>query len=118
MPHDAIRPFAGRAAREHVSLADTHRTDWFVAIEHSTVIGVAGLIASGAGLRIKGVWIEPAHRARGVGTALTQHLVQLAQERCAAFVEALAWHPEFYEARGFTRIGVTPHGAAKMRRLL
>lgn len=110
-----VRPFASRAAREHVSISDTRMTRWYVVKKGDEVVGVAGLLRVSAGYRIKGVYVIPNERGSGIGTALTEHLI----EQCAndfAMVEVFAYNPGYYEARGFKRYGQLPNGAVKLRK--
>jgi N-acetylglutamate synthase-like GNAT family acetyltransferase len=113
-----VLPFRGRAAAEHVSISDTRATRWFVLRKGKIIVAIAGLMKVGSGFRIKGVWVDPAVRGRGLGTHLTGALMEVAEQACASTIEALAYNPAFYEGRGFLRIGVQPNGAIRVRRVL
>jgi len=118
VPFAEVRPYAGRAARDHVSLSDTRNTEWFVVREAGAIVGIAGLMACGSGYRLKGAWVDPAHRGRGFGAALTAARIELAERRCASFIETLSLHPAFFEARGFRANRANRNGAVRMRRIL
>lgn len=116
---DRVRSLASRAAREHVSISPTAATRWFAVQDGELVRGVAGLLAlAGGALRIKGVWVEPEQRGRGLGDALVQHLIALARDECASSIEAYAHNPGYYLAQGFRSIGQRPNGATRVRKVL
>jgi N-acetylglutamate synthase-like GNAT family acetyltransferase len=118
VPFADIRHCIARAARDHVSLSDTRNTDWFVVREDGAIVGIAGLMAVQSGYRLKGAWVDPAYRGRGIGLALTEKRIQLAEQRCGSFIETLSLHPAFFEARGFRANRVMSNGAVRMRRVL
>lgn len=129
---DKVKIFAKSAARARVSISDTGQTQWFEVLiaeagdafsEVSLVrVGVAGLMAlgsvvSGKRARIKGVFVEPAARGRGVGTKIVDELEAFAsREWGVRTIEAFAHNPKFYEARGYRRCGVLANGAVHLRR--
>ena len=100
------------AARERVALADTRDTLWF----RYGGLACAGLLTLQGGVRIKGVYVTPEARGKGVGTALTEFLIELVRSLGLGFVEAYAWNPGFYSARGFAVVGRNAFGATKVRR--
>jgi N-acetylglutamate synthase-like GNAT family acetyltransferase len=118
VPFAVVQPLARRAARDRVSISNTRATRWFAAVQSGAIVGVAGLLKFSTGLRIKGVWVDPAWRGRGIGDALTARLIAAAEEECAPAIEAFAYRPDYYEARGFVRYGVLPNGAVKVRKRL
>lgn len=81
-------------------------------------IACAGLLARAKGVRIRGVFVDPAFRRMGVGTVLTEQLIQLAQFEGWAYIEAYAWAPAWYIAHNFELVGRNAHGASLMRRQL
>jgi GNAT superfamily N-acetyltransferase len=83
VPFAYVAPFARRAAREHVSVSDTGATRWFGARVDGAIVGFAGLLKFSTGYRIKGVWVEPAWRAKGIGDALATMLIAVAEYECA-----------------------------------
>ena len=107
-----VRPWASRAARDHVDLADTPRTRWWKVDD----VACAGLMLVGHGARVKGVYVDPAFRGQGIGTELTEYV--LAQCAGLDFIEAYAWNAPWYEARGFEVIGGNRHGAKRVRKIL
>lgn len=112
-----IMNLAGKAARERVSISNTSKTQWFtVHYDGKRIKACAGAMAvPGAGFRIKGVWVEPPMRGKGVGEALVDEIRKYADRRSAAFLEAFAYNADFYKRKGFIMIGTLPNGAAKMR---
>lgn len=114
-----VRPWKSAAARERVDLSDTGATRWFMAED----VGCAGLLpvrlAGGHfAARVRGVFVDPAFRHLGIGTALTEHLIDIAILENAAYVEAFVWSPAWYMARDFVEKGRNGHGALLMRRAL
>lgn len=111
----AVKPYAARAAREHVSISDTRGTRWYEVKKGDKTAAIAGLLKTSHGYRVKGVYVLPEERGTGIGTKLTEYLIaQCANE--FAMVEVFAYNPAFYEARGFTRYGQLPNGAIKLRK--
>ncbi len=121
-PHEVafatVAPLARRASADRVSISDTGNTRWYVILGGGRIEAVAGLIRVGSGARIKGVWVEPACRGRGIGAHLVDFLLRVADQACCSSVEALAYNPAFYEARNFRRLGVKPNGAVRLRLIL
>jgi GNAT superfamily N-acetyltransferase len=116
---EAARPYASRAAREHVSIANTRDTRWYGGFDEAgTLVGVAGLLKLRSAVRIKGVWVAPSHRARGLGRAFVDHLIAIGDDECSPAIEAYVWNPVFYEGLGFIQIGNLPNGAVRMKKTL
>lgn len=116
---DQVRPFAGRAARDHVSISDTRDTRWFAAVDESgDVAGVAGLLRFRSQLRIKGVWVAPSARGHGLGNAFVQHFLAIAEDECAPSIEAFVANVAYYQGLGFKETGTLPNGAVKMMKVL
>src|SRR5579883_1712468 len=74
-PYTDVAQWRRAAARERVALADTRETRWFRYGE----LACAGLLALQGGARIKGVYVTPEARGKGIGTALTEFLIELAR---------------------------------------
>lgn len=114
--HAEIQPWRTRAARDHVDLADTPETSWWKV----TDVACAGLMRvrreGHRGGRIKGVYVDPAFRRLGLGTALTEYVIEQAINLGATYVEAYAWNSKWYLARGFEVVGRNRHGAAFVRK--
>jgi len=97
-------PAAGRPAAECI-LADADGTPAGFALffaSYSTFLAKPGLY-------LEDLFVEPAHRGRGVGRALLLHLARLANERGCGRMEwsVLDWNQpaiEFYEALGARRM--------------
>lgn len=116
---EAAAPFAGRAAREHVSIGNTRDTRWFAGFDEAeTIAGVAGLLRLRSARRIKAVFVLPAYRARGLGAAFVDHLIAIADEECSPAIEAYVWNPAFYEGLGFVQTGKLPNGAVRVKKTL
>ena len=79
--------------------------DWWVFDATGTVIGFLGF----ANDAIEGLFIDPEHRGRGVGTALVEHAQHLAVGTLRVDVnEQNDAARKFYEARGFVVVGRSP----------
>ena len=111
-----VRPFVSKAAKDHVSLKDSKDTFWYGVEESDELIGIAGLLKVKNGYRIKGVYIKPSLRGQGIGSTLTEFLINQCDSKFA-MIEAFAYNPSFYEKRGFKRYGQLPNGAVKLRKL-
>lgn len=118
VPFSEVQPYASRAAREHVSISDTRDTRWYMGVEKSDVAGVAGLFRFRSMLRIKGVWVAPNFRGRGLGDQFVKHLLAVAEDECAPLIEAYVWNAAYYHRLGFKVAGTLPNGAVKMRKVL
>lgn len=118
VPFQEVQPFARQAAREHVSISETRDTRWFVGVVQGDIAGVAGLLRFRSQLRIKGVWVSPHFRGRGLGNAFVQHFLAIAEDECAPLIEAFVANVAYYQSLGFKACGTLPNGAVKMRRVL
>ena len=80
VPFTAVQPFANRADGEHCVDVE-HQVDamGFAALAEGRIIGVAGLPKFATGQRIKGVWVAPERRGKGVGDALATRLIEVAE---------------------------------------
>src|ERR1041384_5917769 len=99
--YETVKPYAGRAARDHVSVSDTRNTLWFTYGDNGSVAGICGLLLLANGsARVKGVWVEPQQRGRGTGTAMTEALIATAKQRGTTRLECCAYNATFYESNG------------------
>lgn len=112
VPYAEVARWRSAAAKERTAVADSRDTSWYVYGD----VACAGLLMVGTGVRIKGVFVAPQARGRGIGTLLTEHLIELSLSCGATFVEAYAWNPGWYESRGFKEIGRNQFGAVRLRR--
>ena len=111
--------FKSLAAKDHVSISDTMDTTWFLFEDGPfLVLGVCALMRRATGGRIKGVWVRPEHRGKGIGRQMTLALIEHAVDHMLCFrLEALAHNPAFYEGLGWERIGApTSNGAIWLAR--
>lgn len=113
--HAQVAHWRSAAARERVCLKSTEGTRWFRCEDR----GCAGLLRLGSGvLRIKGVYVDRRHRGQGIGAALTEHLIRLAEEEGASALEVYALEPGWYEERGFVKVGRNAFGVDRLRKEL
>lgn len=104
VPFAEVQHLAAAAAKDRVSISETQGTQWFVMREDGKIIATGALLRRNAIARLKGIWVEPGHRHRGVGESVTLQLIAHAVDvwLCGR-IEALAHNPSFYYARGFTQ---------------
>lgn len=108
-----VARWARSAARERVSVSPTANTRWYRAVGHE---GFCGLLKRGDTLRVKGVYVHPEWRGQGIGAAMTDALLRIAEAAPEGRIEVLAYNPSFYEARGFERAGQLRNGAWRLTR--
>ncbi|MBA3875603.1 MAG: hypothetical protein C0498_01480 [Anaerolinea sp.] len=99
--HDDVRPYASRAAKEHVSLSEgATPTDWWGVFDGGRLVAFAGLLPLRNGYRFRGAYTLPGERGKGYGTMLLTGLI----DRVApARIEAIALDPRIYDRLGFRR---------------
>lgn len=97
-----IKKFGSLGKRERVSISDTSNTYWFQIQRDSELVGVCGLYLAAKKCRIKGDWILPQHRGKGLGEFITKCRLGIAKDMGYTLVEVLTLHPHYYEAKGFT----------------
>jgi GNAT superfamily N-acetyltransferase len=113
VPYEAVSAWRSLAAREHVALGPTSNTTWYGAFRGSDLVGVAGLIVvSKTRARIKGVFVPRDLRGQGIGTQLTERILELAPK--ALDVEVLAYNPAFYQGKGFDLEGQYRPGVSRL----
>lgn len=118
-PYGDIAPYASKAKKEGVSVSDTRQTSWFWGHSPAGRIGFCALLCAPKGfVRVKGVYVFPAHRGQGFGTAMTEELIRYAQDdQLASRLEAIAWNPAWYEARGWHKVKKRTNGAYTVRKI-
>lgn len=95
-----------RAAREDLVFIDNQRAEWYVIDGGTRVFAVGGLL--GLGTRrslLRGLWVPPDLRGRGLGRRMAEGLIGIARERGARLIEARTIEWEFFERLGFTWTG-------------
>lgn len=104
VPFSSIQHFAAPAAKEHVTIKESKKIRWFVVVSEDGTVGCAGLFQVRPGVvRIKGIFIDPAYRCKGLGSVLTEHVISVAVTDKCSRIEANVYKSEWYEARGFVR---------------
>ena len=112
VPYSAVAKHSRAAAKDHVSVSDTKRTTWYRTPRHE---GFCALLEVGRdAVRIKGVYVHPEWRGRGIGSAMTDELLRKAASGPYKVIEVLAYNPAFYESRGFTRKNQLRNGAWRL----
>lgn len=112
--YEMVAPWRSAAAREHVAVAESPGTQWFVWLRpNNEIVGFCGLLRTRTGGRIKGVYVLPGCRGNGHGRAMTEALIWEATDgQLMQRLEALALNPAFYESMGWKRVGAPrPNGA-------
>ena len=117
-PHDfTIEEIDGLEDRlyEHNTAATGHRDGLLLGFEHRDDAGaLIGAIAGhtwGGVAEIKQVWVDPAHRRRGLGLALLDAAIAEARARGCAQMLLMTYDfqaPWLYERRGFERLIEVP----------
>jgi N-acetylglutamate synthase-like GNAT family acetyltransferase len=104
------------AGADRVLLSGDQGRRWFAAFDdNARPVGTAALRFSKSGARICGVWVAPAWRGRGVGDSFTERLIAECRGKVAA-VDAFAFNPAYYTAKGFKIVGKqTSAGATRVR---
>lgn len=115
IPYEQVAPFRSRAARDHVSLSPTATTKWYGAfLDGDSLAGVCGLLIGRTFARIRGVWVPRELRGEGIGSAMTEALIEQAPRGLR--LEVLAYNRAFYEARGFRVVGQPRAGVTRLIR--
>jgi GNAT superfamily N-acetyltransferase len=105
VPIERLLTYRAAAAREHVSVSNTQNTRWFGAFVPfgNEPVGFGAVYWVGLKARIKGIYVVPGMRGRGIGSQMTERLIQFAVRQGATQLEAFALNPAWYEARGWTK---------------
>ena len=106
VPVERLLPYRRAAAREHVSVSATQKTVWYEYRDRE-LIGFGAFIWTGEEkARVKGIYVLPEFRGGGLGTRMTQKIIEAARAAGAKTLEAFALNPAFYEALGWRRTDV------------
>lgn len=116
-----VAPFAALAAKEQATIKPSDRTQWFAALSsRDRVLGVGGVWWNGSIARLKGYYTPHTERAAGVGWAIVVETMLYARSLGPDVIE-LFMSPNrrrtFWEALGFSEVGVKPNGAVHFRAL-
>lgn len=107
-----ILPLKRAAAADRVTLNDLKNTRWFAVYrDDGLIVGSAGLTVSKSRARIRGVWVANACRGQGIGVAITSRLLAECRGQVTS-VDAFAYNPAHYQARGFRVVGKTTSAGA------
>lgn len=123
VPYHIVHPFQYVARQDRVTICDTqHKTHWFTYIQDAEIVGVGGFLILNEQVtngRIKGIWVKPEHRNKGIGERIADELIDLAINRFKVNeIEVFAYNSKFYARRGFIEYGVRPTGSTIMRKKL
>lgn len=94
---------AARADGVCMDASDADRpTTWWVALVDGAVVGICGMMpVENGGQRLRGSWVAPGWRRRGIWWTMVQFRVTEAWERGAEWVETYAVHPGPMLRRGW-----------------
>lgn len=117
---ETVAPLAREAARERVAVTNTAATTWLAVYDGARLVGCGGVLVTAGGqkARVKGIYMKPELRGRGVGSVLTQTLLDIARNQGVTVWEAYAHAPAWYLRRGFTLAGKTALGVPILRKTL
>lgn len=92
------------------SLADTWTALEYAAIDTNgnTIGGILGGIGYWKGLEVKILWVAESYRKRGIGSALLEHMEQVAKEKGAviSMLDTFDFQaPDFYLSKGYSIVG-------------
>lgn len=117
VPHSDIAPFVSKAAKDHVSARQTNNTIWFMYDDNKTQPCFCALMRVKGGYRVKGVWVHPSRRGKGLGEKMTRELLDYAVNNLKSkIVQVFAYNAKFYESLGFVKFGELPNGAIMLRK--
>lgn len=115
--HSEIVPFVTRAAKDHVSARATKNTLWFMFDENRSQPCFCALMKVNGGYRVKGVWVHPSRRGKGIGEQMTKELLQYAVTVLKAkVIQVFAYNSDFYQILGFLKYGELPNGASMLKK--
>lgn len=107
-----VSPLAGgMAAAYHSRVSETVRAGRALALfDGDSVVFKAevGSVADGV-CQIQGVWVDPAHRGRGLGTSGMAAVVEYAREHFAPVVSLYVNHYNEAARRAYARVGFAQH---------
>ncbi len=102
VPYEKVDCFRLRAKRERVSVNETQNTIWFHIFFMDKLVGICALYLSKNKCRIKGDWIKPEYRGKGLGSFITNSRLKIINELGYKNIEVLTLHPNYYKKIGFT----------------
>jgi hypothetical protein len=106
------------AAKDRVTLGEMANTRWFAGYQDGVIVAVGGLTMANGRARSRGMWVDGAWRRRGVAGALIDRHIAECRGR-VAYVDAYAYYPSHYTAKGFQVVGKrTTAGATRVRLVL
>lgn len=113
VPFAVVQGYATDAIREHVKIIDYGpQMRWFRILDGAVMVGCLGLLRVNGHTELKGVYIVPQMRGRGIGTQATEAALALVDGP----VEAAAINPSWYHAREFKTVGRSESGFEIVRR--
>jgi len=102
VPYEKVDCFSSKARRERVSINDTKNTIWFHIYFADKLAGICALYLTNKKCRIKGDWIKPEYRGKGLGRFITNCRLKIIDEFGYKNIEVLTLHPNYYKSIGFT----------------
>lgn len=119
VPFAVVAPYAGMAAREHVTVKETQSTQWFAMFtSRRTLVGFGGIWQKGMTARIKGDFVLPSERGQGYYGMLIRHRLRLILVRHVDTIEVYQnseGRPDLWPNHGFTYIETRPNGGRLYR---
>ena len=107
VPFVGVQDYAIMAHVEHVKVIDYGpQMQWFRILNNDMPVGCLGLLHGDGHTQLKGVYVMPEMRGRGIGTQATE----IALAWVNGPVEAAAVNPSWYHARGFKTVGRSESG--------
>tara|TARA_R100000995_G_scaffold81760_1_gene54858 strand:+ start:845 stop:1267 length:423 start_codon:yes stop_codon:yes gene_type:complete len=98
---EIVKRFASKGAKERVSISNTQNTLWFAVSYRNNIIGVCGLYLAKNKCRIKGDYLLPEYRGKGIGEFITISRMSIIKSLGYANIEVLTLHPQYYAKIGF-----------------
>jgi len=109
-----VSGYVKASASEGVAIEDRADTQWFTIDADGRPVGCVGLRRRSARrVSVVGVYVAPFARGYGVGSAATEQVIALAAP--GVTVDAVAYNPKWYLARGFVVGRTYLHGSLVRR---
>lgn len=105
-----VRRFSSLAKKERSIVSETSNTQWFQIIEDGEVVGCCGCYITKKKIRLKGDYVLPQWRGRGLYTFVNNFRENYAKSLSIRNVEVLTLHPEHFKKRGYAIIKETRSG--------
>lgn len=99
--YNTVKPLSSKASKDKVCLKDTPQTQWFGAYIENELCGVAGAAVKDGNGRIRGVYVLPQHRGKGLGSTMMQALMAYFDNKSVCYVEQLASQPDWWLKQGW-----------------